>query len=84
MGSGEAMDSQNGDKRWLWGLFVRSEMKVFTVIALVAGMGAAWYALPSDWSVSSRIFGGFLLGAVSVLFVFANRMIGGDDFGSPQ
>jgi hypothetical protein len=69
------------DKRpWLWGLFVRPEMKILTVLSLLVGVVVGVFVLPEQWSLGMRVMAGVALGLTMVITLFANRMIGGEDF----
>jgi hypothetical protein len=69
------------DKRpWLWGLFVRPEMKILTVLSLLVGVVVGVFVLPEQWSLGMRVMAWVALGLTMVITLFANRMIGGEDF----
>lgn len=73
-------EPERSESGLLWGLFVRTEIRVATVLFMVAGVAICLFFLPPDWSLGLRILAGLALGATALLSVFANHMIGGKDF----
>jgi hypothetical protein len=69
------------DKRpWFWGLFVRSDMKILAALSMVVGVVVGVFLLPEQWSLAMRLLAGLALGLTVIITLFANRMIGGEDF----
>jgi hypothetical protein len=65
---------------FLFGLFERVDLVVFTVLFLALGIGIGIFLGPDDWSLLWRVGAGFALGLTAVISLFAPRMIGGKDF----
>jgi hypothetical protein len=65
---------------WLWGLFVRPDMQILAPLSLAVGLGVGIFMLPDQWSLGMRVLAGLALGVTVILTLFANRMIGGEDF----
>ncbi|MEZ4239144.1 MAG: hypothetical protein R3F59_23925 [Myxococcota bacterium] len=59
---------------------MRREVVVFSAVFLVVGVGLGIWVLPGDWSLLARIGAGVALAGAATISLFANRIIGGDDF----
>jgi hypothetical protein len=68
------------ERRFLWGLFERTDLVVFTVIFVATGLAVGVWVLPGEWSLPMRLGAGLALGLAAVLSLLAPRMIGGQDF----
>lgn len=66
--------------RRLWGLFDRPEMPILALLSLALGVGIGVSMFPDEWSLEMRVLAGFALGLTALISLFANRMIGGNDF----
>jgi hypothetical protein len=66
--------------RRLFGLLERPEMPILAVLFLSLGVGIGVFVFPPQWELSMRVLGGLALGLTALLSLFANRMIGGNDF----
>ena len=67
-------------RKFLWGLFERTDLVVFTGIFTVVGVGVGVFVLPQEWSLPMRFLAGLALGLAAVISLLAPRMIGGQDF----
>ncbi len=58
----------------------RPEIVLFSIFFLVTGIGLGVFVLPEQWHLAGRIGAGLILGFTSMMMLFANRFIGGNDF----
>lgn len=66
--------------RRLFGLFERPEMPILAVLSLALGVGIGVYMFPPAWELHLRVLAGVALGLTALISLFANRMIGGNNF----
>lgn len=79
MGEEKEEPREPGARR-LFGLFERPEMPILAVLSVGLGVGIGVFMFPPAWSLPMRILAGFALGLTALISLFANRMIGGNDF----
>jgi hypothetical protein len=72
--------SEEPTPRRLWGLFDRPEMPILGLLSVALGVGIGVFMFPNSWSLQMRALAGFALGLTALISLFANRMIGGNDF----
>lgn len=66
--------------RRLFGLLERPEMPILAILSLALGVGIGVYMFPPAWALHMRVLAGAALGVTALISLFANRMIGGNDF----
>lgn len=61
-------------------LFARRDVIGWMLAFAAFGAIVGAFALPTDWSLATRVGGGLFMGLNGALYVVGPRMVGGDDF----